>query len=131
MKKQILALISISLFLFSCGGGSESTSENTNEAEATEQSADQTNAEDIKTCDDFLDNFESWGDDYIDVVEAFMKDPTSAEAQKKYTESSQKAATWLQEWSKHVVCAQSEKYQKRFDEITERLDKRMEELGFE
>ncbi|MEN8225343.1 MAG: hypothetical protein ABFS05_08285 [Bacteroidota bacterium] len=134
MKKIYYIALVFSFLLVSCGGSPETTEEKSDEAATTEQTAEEpeeSTDETIASCDDFLDNFEAWASDYVDVVEAYMKDPTSIETRQKYGEISEKAATWSQEWGTHIVCAQTEKYQKRYDEITEKLDKRLEELGMD
>lgn len=134
MKKSIYALFVACLFLFSCGGGAGTNSSEDGQAAAEEQVTEQeseTADEAITSCEDFLDSFEEWANAYVDVIEAYMKDPTSIDTRKKYGELSQKAAQWPQEWTTHVICAQKEQYQKRYNEITDKLDKRLEELGFE
>ncbi len=124
----------LSFVLFSCGSGPDQSGTNNNEASDNEKiSQEDENSSDneIKDCNDFLDSYEKWVDDYVDVVAAYMKDPTSIEIRQEYGELASTAATWPTEWTSYAMCAQSEDYQKRFDEITDKLDKKLEELGFD
>ena len=133
MKKLLFPIVVLSFVLFSCGGTSEQNNESSDEA-GTEQTTDETDdisSDDAKTCDEFLDNFEKWTDDYLDVVEAYMKDPTNIEISQEYAAVAESAGTWSQEWVNYVSCAQTEKYSKRYDEISEKVDKRMKELGLQ
>ena len=39
---------------------------------------------------------------------------------------------WMEQWSgKLAVCASKDKYEKRFNEISERAEKKMKELGID
>ncbi len=79
MKNSIYLIMMLSFFLFSCGGSAVKTDDNSEEAEATEQASDDGTTVAAKDCDEFLDNYEEWVDDYLVVVEAFIKDPTNIE----------------------------------------------------
>ena len=132
MKKLLYASIMLSFFLFSCGSGGEQQSESSDEAEKTEQSDEVTDAGDqvIKDCDDFLDKYDQWTDDYLKVLKAWKEDPTNMEVSESYMELSEDLGTWVTDWTNYVQCAASEKYQKRFEKIADKLEKGMEELGF-
>ena len=49
----------------------------------------------------------------------------------KYSESSQKSAECSQQWGFLYTCAADKKYAKRFEEISEIAEQRMEEMGLE
>ncbi|MCD4664300.1 MAG: hypothetical protein K8R68_03445, partial [Bacteroidales bacterium] len=76
--------------------------------------------------------YEEWSDDYIELLEKYMKNPMDATLSQKFMEQAEKAAFWMNQWnSKLIYCASHEKYQKRFDEISEKTEKKLKELGIE
>jgi hypothetical protein len=132
MKKFLYAFIMLSFFLFSCGGGGEQKTEASDEAVETEQSDEVTDAGDqeIKDCDDFLDRYDEWSDEYLKVMKSWKENPADPEVGEKYMELSEDMGEWYTDWTNYMQCASSEKYQKRFEEIAEKIDKGLEELGF-
>ena len=132
MKKSLYAFIMLSFFLFSCGGSSEQAAGDGDEAVTTGQNDDATDDGDltIKDCDDFLDNYDQWTDDYLKVLKAFKEDPTNVEITQEYAALSESMSTWYTDWTNYVQCASREKYQKRFQDIADKLEKGMKELGF-
>ena len=80
------------------------------------------------TSDEFLDEYEAWITDYLDLLEMFKKNPTDPGLSQKYMTITQEASTWTQQWIKFAECSEKEEYQERFDEISEMVDKKMEEL---
>ena len=138
MKKIFYAFVVLSFTMFSCGGSAEQTEESSDEAvntEQTEESSDEavsTEQSDVaKTCDEFLDNYEEWTDDYLEILEAYVKDPTNLEIGEEYAELSKSVATWYSEWGNYIACAQKEEYQKRFEAIGDKIDKKTQELGLQ
>ena len=131
MKKLFYAFIMLSFFLVSCGGSSEQASDS-DEAVKTEQSDEVTDvdAQTIKDCDDFLDDYDEWTDEYLKVMKAWKEDPTDVEVGEKYMELSESMTVWYTDWTSYMQCASSEKYQKRFEEIADKVEKGLEELGF-
>ena len=131
MKKILYASIMLSFFLVSCGGGSEQASDS-DEAVKTEQSDEVTDldAQTIKDCDDFLDKYDEWTDDYLKVLKAWKEDPTNVQVSESYMELTESMGTWYTDWTNYMQCASSEKYQKRWEKIADKLEKGMEELGF-
>jgi len=131
MKKLLYACIMLSFFLFSCGGTSEQTTDDSEEAVKTEQSDDAKEDGDlsIKDCDDFLDKYDEWTDDYLKVLKAYFKDPTNLVISEEYQELTESMTTWYTDWTSYVQCAAQEKYQKRFEEIGEKIEKGLEEIG--
>jgi hypothetical protein len=131
MKNLIYLIMMLSFFLFSCGGSAVKTDDNSGEAEATEQTSDDATTVAAKDCDEFLDNYEEWVDDYLVVVEAFIKDPTNIEISQEYADQVQTAGVWYTDWVKYAGCAAQEKYEKRFEAIGEKVDAKMKELGLD
>jgi len=133
----ILFLFAGLVMLYSCG---ENTSETTDNNEVVENSETTDNSDvvektsdnktgDAKNCDEFLDEYEVWIDSYIEIMAKYLKNPMDAALAEEYMEIVQDAATWSTQWLKMMSCASDEKYQKRFDEIAEKADKKMEELA--
>ncbi len=125
----------LGFLLSACSGGQQQNNENSDEGVSTEQSTadegESSKAGAISDCDEFLDRYEEWTEDYLDVVEAYMKDPTNITLSQEYLEVAESAATWSQEWVNYISCAREEKYQKRYDEISDKIEKRMKELGLD
>jgi hypothetical protein len=131
MKNSMYAFIVLSFFLFSCGGSREqSTESNDDQTTRTEQEGEATSAE-FADCDEFLDNYEKWVDDYLDVLEAYMEDPTNIQISQEYIQLAETASTWPTDWLSYASCAANEKYEKRFEAISDKVDKKMEELGLD
>lgn len=131
MKKIFYAFVVLSFTMFSCGGSAEQTEESSDETVNIEESDVAADDDVAKTCDEFLDNYEKWTDDYLEILEAYVKDPTNIEISKEYAELAQSAATWSSEWTNYIACAQKEEYQKRFEAIADKIDKKTQELGLQ
>ncbi len=131
MKKIFYAFVVLSFTMFSCGGSAEQTEESSDEAVNIEESDVAADDDVAKTCDEFLDNYEKWTDDYLEILEAYVKDPTNLEIGEEYAELSKSVATWYSEWGNYIACAQKEEYQKRFEAIADKIDKKTQELGLQ
>ncbi len=87
--------------------------------------------EKIKDCDDFIDQYEEWSEEYIAFMTKYKDNPVKAVTSPEYSEMMLKASSWSQEWlSISVSCAQNSSYQERVEEIADRMDQKIEELGF-
>jgi len=130
--KKLIYLSFISLFvLVSCGGNNDKKDKQ-NDAESTlEKSVEADEFDTAKDCDEFIDQYEKWMDDYLKLLEKYMKNPMDAALMQKYVEVSQEATSWLEQWTNLAACASNDKYQKRFDAISEKADKKLEELGLD
>lgn len=135
MKKLSgLLFILAFIFLFSCGGeksGSEKESKEETSEEVSSKKKKSKKDETISSCEEFLDRYEEWIDLYIAALKAYKENPFDSEAMKKYTDAMSEASVWAQDWSKLHVCAMREKYQKRFEEIADKAEKALEEIGAE
>jgi hypothetical protein len=135
MKNLISTLIILTLILASCGSG-KSTDEKEQSSDATEASVEETKEgsdfKEAKDCDEFVDQYEEWMDNYLEFLEKYMKNPMDAVNSQEYMKLAQEGMNWASQWSTKLVhCGSKEKYQKRFDEISEKADKKMKELGLE
>ena len=129
MKKLSFLFIPVIIILLSCGGNSK---EKENMEDAMEAiTGEKTSGGTIKDCDEFLDKYEEWIEEYIEFLGEYMKNPMNTVAAQKYAESAQKAAEWAQQWGFLYTCAADKKYAKRFEEISEIAEQRMEEMGLE
>jgi len=131
MKNLLYAFFMLSFFLFSCGGGGEKSTDQNDEAVKTEQSeaVDEGGELTIKDCNEFLDRYDEWTDEYLKVVESYLKDPANMEVNKRYVELTESLSTWATDWVSYAQCASKEKYAQRFEEIGDKLEKGLEELG--
>lgn len=130
MKKYISIVILASLLFSACSNNQskdDSKKENTELEEKTDS-----NIGEAKDCDEFIDQYEKWMDDYIKVIEKYMKNPTEATQASEYMNLTQEGIAWMNQWNgKLYYCASRDKYQKRFDEIAEKAEKKLKELGIE
>lgn len=132
MNKISVSLLLLFVMFISCNSGtSKSKSQDklmTEQEEAIKKAANT----DITDCDEFLDRYEKWVDDYLVVMEKYMKNPLDTALSQEYLKVAQEGMEWFAQWSNnHFECTQKEKYQKRFDKISEKVDKKMKELGLE
>ncbi|MEN8249966.1 MAG: hypothetical protein ABFS32_13615 [Bacteroidota bacterium] len=134
--KIFMSIIFLSaIMLTSCGNsqsneGNEASANETDLAvDPSEESSDMAGAKD---CEEFVDRYEKWVDDYLVLVDKYMKNPTDASLMEEFMKQAQEGQVFSTEWnSKLSYCASIEKYQKRFDEISDKANKKMEELGIE
>ncbi|WP_346861973.1 DUF6591 domain-containing protein [uncultured Draconibacterium sp.] len=130
MKNLFALSLLFTMFLVSCGNNQTKKESTTDEVITEEKSAVMDEVNETKNCDEFLDNYEKWVDDYLKVIEKYMKNPMDQSLMTDYTKLANEAMTWYSQWDV-LKCASREKYEKRFDEISEKVDKKMEELGLD
>ena len=127
--KTFLSIIFCSAILLTSCGSNQSKSET---EESSSNSTESGDFKEAKNCDEFIDQYEEWMDDYIVVIEKFMKNPTDADLMNEYMKVAEESMNWMNQWnSKLALCASDEKYEKRFDEISERAEKKLNEMGIE
>lgn len=131
MKKIFYVFLLSGFILGACGGGQEQASGESDEAAAAEQEAVKEDEQSIKSCDEFLDEYDKWTDEYLKVVKAYLEDPTNTQLSQDYIKLTESLSTWYTDWSGYMQCATKEEYQKRFQEIGEKVEKGLEELGLE
>ena len=128
--KKLIYLFAIFSFLLISGCGNAPKNTGSQDEDVTEETGDSKKSDDkIKDCDDFLDKYEKWMDDYLAVLEKYMENPMDAELVTKFTELSGEALNWATQWGALYDCAGDEKYEKRFDEIEKKAEKKLEEIG--
>jgi hypothetical protein len=130
MKTFISILLFASLLFSACGNSESKDQDKTDSTEISDE--DPTKVGEAKDCDEFIDQYEEWMDNYIVMIEKYMKNPADATLLNEYMKLAQEGMTWMNQWnSKLFYCASQDKYQERFDEISEKADKKMKELGIE
>lgn len=130
--KAFVSILFFTAMLFSSCGTSQSKESKIETDLSTDQSEETSDFKEAKNCDEFIDQYEEWTDDYIKLLESYMKNPMDAALSQKFMEQGEKAAFWMNQWtSKLVSCASQDKYQKRFDEISEKVEKKLKEMGLE
>ena len=133
MKTLIPILFCISLLLTGCSGNrSSSDEEEKTESKSwlSDDNLESTDLEATKDCDDFIDQYEEWMDAYLKFVEKYMKNPMDAALSEQYMKLANESIEWTNQWAtKGVLCGSQEKYEKRFEEISERAEKKFEERG--
>jgi hypothetical protein len=119
----------------SCGGKQSSNTEKEktdDQSELSDEQIESTEFEAAKDCDDFIDQYEKWMDTYLEFLEKYMKNPMDAALSEQYMKLASESIEWTNNWgSKIILCGSQEKYEKRFNEISERAEKKLEELGLE
>jgi len=80
-------------------------------------------------CDEFLEKYEEWADEYFEALEEYAKNPSDEEVIIHFTELIQQTMEWSTKWADLVECADDEEYEKRFKEISQEIDKKLEELN--
>jgi hypothetical protein len=135
MKKLFPLMIVVLMFAWSCGNKQPKTEPagETEEIEnALEKEAEITPADKAKNCDEFVDKYEKWMDNYLVLMEKYMKNPMNQEMLQQFAKVQTEATEWVSQWQgAMVLCANDEKYKKRFNEISEKAEKKMKELGLE
>ena len=122
--KRIFNLLVITIFLviFSCGGNNSANTESKSETEESDVAA-------VKDCDDFLNQYEAWMDNYLELLDKFLNNPGDSELETQQIELMQEAIVWSEKWFALVECADDKKYQDRFKEIELKAEKKLEEIG--
>lgn len=134
MKKTILLTIMAAFLIWGCENKQEKNDSagesKTEAAEAIEKAADKADSEKAMNCKEFLDKYEKWIDDYLKVIEKYSKNPMDPTLMGEFTQQAADVMTWYSNWGV-MDCATKEKYEKRFDAINDKVDKKMKELGLD
>ena len=135
MKTFISIIFCTAMLFTSCGNNQskEEKEESTNETDLIlDQSAETSDLKKAKNCDEFIDQYEEWMDNYIILIDKYLKNPMDATLSQDYMKLAQEGIVWMNQWnSKLTYCASKEKYQKRFDEISEKAEKKLKKMGIE
>ncbi len=132
MKTLVSIIFCFAMLLTSCNNNQSKKESASDTDELTTKSLKSDDFEGAKDCDEFIDQYEKWMNDYIKLIEKYMKNPMDAALMEEYMKVAQESMNWMNQWnSKLAYCASKKKYEKRFNEITEKAEKKLEELGIE
>lgn len=142
MRKVILPLVTLVVIsLTSCVGKSvekkakelqeELTEEIQEAASSSDEETDKKASSDLKnlSCDEFLDKYEKWVNEFLEYAAKAKENPMDTKLLTEYSKKAQEASEWVMNWTSLVKCADDEKYEKRFQEISDNAEKKIEELG--
>lgn len=132
MRNFMSILVSTALIFSSCGG-SQSTEDKIDELnEVMADDMENSNFKVAKDCDEFIDQYDKWMDDYIKVIDKYMNDPMDATVAEEFQKVALEGVNWMTQWTSNLTyCASEEKYQKRFDEISDKAEKKLKEMGID
>ncbi len=98
-------------------------------AESAEGSDSETSGS-IADCDEFLDEYEEWMDDYLAMMEKYKDDTMAMVSSEEYREMGTKALEWTNQAAQLALkCSNDPDYEERMNEIQDKADKKMDELG--
>jgi hypothetical protein len=127
-----------SVFVIACGNNEneenkETTEEQTEDVEkavkeAFDKMREATDEGESLTCEEYLDNFEKWAEKYIALLKKVKQNPSDATIAMDYAKLAPELTTWANEWQSHVKCSQEDKYVKRYEEISDRIEKAADEI---
>lgn len=131
--QKVVKLFLLSLFVVaisaSCGSGTQNKNDQSQVATELEDDREATSGEEITDCDEFLAKYEKWVDKYLVVLEKYKNNPMDPQMAQEFMAVGLEAAEWAEQWTQnHYACTSDEKYQKRFEAISDRVDKKMKEL---
>ena len=153
--KRVVYILTLSLFILSscCGGGVEKEAQNPNadkavqteetvvateggveeaamagENTATEVDKDAAEVKKAEKCDEFLDKYEDWAMGYIELLEKFTTNTADPDFAKDYNKLTREYSTWINEWLEFIECVKDEDYQKRYDEINQKIEQKQNAL---
>lgn len=121
MKKLTFLILLISILGFTSCGSSPEKKDSTPKEEKLSKG--------IKDCDDFLEHYEEWIDEYLEIIDSYFKNPADETIATKYMALMQEGMEWSTKWVALVDCADDEKYEKRFEEISKKVENKLEDMG--
>ena len=80
------------------------------------------NAEQSKTCKEYLDRYEAWANKYIPVKKEVNKNPMNMNAIMALANMAPELGNWGLEWSQKYECSNDPEFMARYEKISERID---------
>lgn len=121
MKNNLLLILSVCLIfsLSSCGSGSEKSSPADAATSVGESGSTSTSG---SSCDAFLEDYERFTTNYMDVLKRFAEDPTNSSMLNEINKYTQETETWASKWSSIATdCASDPAFTQKYVEITNRI----------
>jgi hypothetical protein len=134
---RFFSVLIILISIAACSGPTNSD-DNTNENVETpeietpeEETTDnqETSPKDISTlsCDEFVEEYEKFADEYIEMVHKYMKSPMNTTVSNSYMKFTEKYALWFQSIpSVAIKCSENESFEEDMKSISERIEAEVE-----
>ncbi|WP_299550128.1 hypothetical protein [Seonamhaeicola sp.] len=133
MKIKLALIICLVLFNMSCKKSESNPIKNTQEIQshkALEPKNPTASSKGIKDCDDFLNTYETWANDFLALMAKHKDNPIELVSSPEYSKTLTKSTQFMQAWQNIALsCASNEHYSKRMKVIQQRLEKKKKELG--
>ena len=127
MKSKIIFIICLCFLISACKDEKKADikSENSNEIVL-----ENTNSEPIKDCEDFLNTYDTWTNELIELMAKHKDDPVTLATSPEYVNTMMKGVNFIQDWETiSFSCATNANYSKRMKEIQNKLNEKQKELG--
>ncbi len=130
MKPKISIALCAIILIVGCRKKNSETIDETTIITTQAKVQESNSSKDIKTCNDFLDRYEEWMNNYIEMMDKYKEDPIGLVSSPEYTNTMMEGLDWATQWSqKHASCALNKKFAKRMEKIQERSEKKLKALG--
>ncbi len=128
--KTAVLVLSVLLATMSCRKNTQESMENTTTTEVEKEDKVSDNDKRIKDCDDFLDTYESWTNELIELMAKHKDDPVTLATSPEYMNTMLEGVSFVQDWETIAYsCASNDTYSKRMEAIQQRLENKQKELG--
>ncbi|MCP4978288.1 MAG: hypothetical protein GY931_19240 [Maribacter sp.] len=99
-------------------------------SEVNSEEAKTTEFKEVKDCDDFIDKYEEWMEEYLAILEKYKGNPIDLVNSSEYTQKTMQAMDWASNWSAKLTtsCAANPAYEKRMRGIQEKMEKKLKEM---
>ncbi len=128
--KSIVYTIFISLIvLTSCGGDNSNKETKGAETEKVSSGLDSTmQTSEFDNCNEFLDKYEEWSNDYIKLLTSFTSNPADPKLAQEYNRLNREYANWTNEWVEFADCTNEKEYLARYNKINRKIEKKQKAL---
>lgn len=134
--KRFIILLAISLVMGNLACKKKQKTEESEEKITIDMSSEEVTKSDLVNeeksgdCDDFIDEYEEWMENYVALLGKHKDNPTALVSSPEYTSMTMDMINWSSRWRELAIdCATDPDYERRFNEIQEKADKEMEALG--
>jgi hypothetical protein len=121
MKKLTFLIVLISILGFTSCSSNPEKKDSTQKEEKLFGS--------INDCDEFLEHYEKWIDEYLEIIDSYFKNPDDEAIADKYMALMTEGMEWSTKWVALVDCADSDEYEKRFEDISKKVEDKLRDLG--
>lgn len=132
MRTNILLAMCVFLMSIGCKETSSEKSEDVaTEITETKEGKKVVAPKKIKNCDDFLDTYEAWSNNILEVMAKHKDDPIGLATSSEYINTMTKGVGFIQDWGTiSTSCAMNPTYETRMKTIQKNMEARQKELGF-